>query len=230
MCSLAAPRRPHLRPHLAGDTLIQHKDLAVLTIGAGGMNSDRIQLQALHRRFDIERHHAQGGAQACRAQGRFTHHGKVAADRRNTGNAGAAGDKAFHEKAVRGVDVRLQRLGSPFAQLVRQLPRLAMAAAVNRYDRLQPKILQGNRRHLDAGVQSQQPPVQLCLAAGKKEHAALTADQHLQRAAGRGKPQLQLNARGGVPPLPGQQETFTLHPGRRVCYARARHSRPGGLS
>ena len=202
----------------------------MLAIRAAGVNRDRIQLQPLHRRLDIKRHHPEGRAQACGAQRRLTHPGKVAAGGRNAGDTGATGDKALHEETVRGIDIGLQRLGAALAQLVRQLPCLAIAAAVNSHYRLQAKILQRHRRHLDTGMQGQQPPVQLRLAGGEKEHAALTVDQHLQRAGGRGKPQLQLYTRGGVPPLPGQQEALALHPGWRVRHECARHSRPGALS
>ena len=75
------------------------------------------------------------------------------------------------------------------------------------------EIPQSHGRHLDTGLQGQQSPVLRCRIRGEKEHAALAADQHLQRAIGRSKPQLQLYTAGGVPPLPGEQEALALHPG-----------------
>ena len=150
-------QRFNLLPGVAG---AQHENASQLL--AGGVpccrchvHGNRIQLQAFHGRFNVERGHGQLRTQCCGTQLWVAHVAVTRSLLQLTRQLGAPGDEPLHQVTIGRIDVRLQRVRAALQQAVGERSGLPVAGTVDTHHGLHGEIAQTQWLELHAGLQRQ---------------------------------------------------------------------------
>ena len=120
------------------------------------------------------------------------------------------GDESLHQVAVMGTHIGFQQGNVLRSQLACQLPKLAKLLGIDPDDGALLKGFEIEFAQLHAR-HGRNLRLYRCAEPGLyKGHRRVPGQQHLQRSGVRCQPELNLGARGRVPPVAGQDETLAL--------------------